>query len=377
MSEFHAKPLTDEPPTSSTPSTRVSQNSKGIKQVVMAPCFPPMYPTPYPPMICRSPSNAPFCSSHNFFGFLLFSIVSACVFIPIIAVHATVYLLPENNDLYNNLIPGFNLTKMQLIGIIVFVSADIILYGIVYFIANYSTIFYGCSTEMSYKTFTGTQFIPVILIIKLLQPLTVISEQDKNVDELFIWSIRFLLCLFIFASIIPLIFAEVRLFRCITGSTSTNCYDSYNFSPLIQNKCKTSAYLFFGLKLTLLFCFVLEMAVINFGIISPMSIDYPLIISAANLIFIFYSHQPVIVKYNVIENGRTAITSEFGCLDGRRCCNKYRPNKLLAFERIETSFIQAATCEYTFYSVNELPKWLQYKIAKIQKKAFNPKIGKY
>lgn len=93
---------------------------------------------------------------------------------------------------------------------------------------------------MSYKVFTGTQFIPIILIIKLLQPLTLLSEQDMNgkyiflifllkiiktiVDEPFVWAIRLLLCIFIFVSIMPLLFSEVKLFRSITSLSLPKYY---------------------------------------------------------------------------------------------------------------------------------------------------------
>uniref|UniRef100_A0AC34Q318 Uncharacterized protein n=1 Tax=Panagrolaimus sp. JU765 TaxID=591449 RepID=A0AC34Q318_9BILA len=124
-------------------------------------------------------------SSQNILGFVLLNLLAIVAVFPLLIVNYVAYTLPDGVEFHENLIPGFNLTRLQLIGIFTFVCVDLSLYLLIYYTAYYSAAFYGCSTDLHYKIFNGSQFIPLILIVKLLQPLAVVGTDQTQCKELF------------------------------------------------------------------------------------------------------------------------------------------------------------------------------------------------
>ncbi|KAE9549364.1 hypothetical protein FO519_007421 [Halicephalobus sp. NKZ332] len=281
-----------------------SVSSKKSEKKEMPSETPPVIYYPQNPLgaVSESSSRKSCFNSHNLIGFIFFNLLAFALLFPLLTVSFVVYCIPEAASLHQNLIPGFNMTKIQLIGLFAFVCVDLLVYFLLYYTANYSIGFEGCSTGLHYKIFNGTQFIPMIIVMKLLQPLAVVGADG--------------------------------------GETI----------------------LFFALKMSIIFFFLLEVAVINLGSFSPITLDYPLILSVANLVFIYYSHQSIIVKYSILDLKKTAITQEYSCLDGQHCGNRFRANRLISYEATEKTFLLPSTVNYNIYSLSELPKWLKRAI---------------
>uniref|UniRef100_A0A7E4UPG7 G_PROTEIN_RECEP_F1_2 domain-containing protein n=1 Tax=Panagrellus redivivus TaxID=6233 RepID=A0A7E4UPG7_PANRE len=350
----------------------------------MAPRFPT---TPFNgngPSAPRKAPSPPVFSTHHVVGVMLNGLLVAVIVLPMLLVSFVVYALPLDATASFNLIPGYNLSKLQLYATSIFVFVDLALFGLVYFVAKYSNAFFGCSTEMHYKAFCGTAYVPLILVIRLLQPLAIVSEE--HVDLGLIWMIRTLSTILMLVAMFPLILSEIRLLRSIGIAPPIPDYAGYPFGqdPLLAHtglknnidfgtdaRVKQQLYdrrfpalIFFAFKVGFIFFFLLEISIINLGLLVPLSLDYPLILSVANLIFIYYSHKPIIAKYNIIDNRKTVVSAEFGCLDGRKCCNSFRPSRILVYAPTEKTYFQPATVEYTVYSAFELPKWLQKTLYK-------------
>uniref|UniRef100_A0A914EF34 Uncharacterized protein n=1 Tax=Acrobeloides nanus TaxID=290746 RepID=A0A914EF34_9BILA len=251
-------------------------------------------------------------SYENLVNVLFWNTLIMCLLLPLIVVNLTLYYLEESVDLHGTFQEGIFLRRYQLIGILLFTCTDLILFMLVKFIKDYSPIFVGCSTDLKIKLFCGSRFIPLVMFVKLVKPIELL-DINTNYTSPFSWLIRLVVFLLILVNFLPLLNAEFQFLysvgkntpKAIQFPTTQGCPINKDVEKLLlksyQWERKAPAILFLSIKSCLLFFFVLEVSIIDLRLNSPLSLDYPLIISTSNMLFVYFGHRSVHIKYNINE----------------------------------------------------------------------------
>ncbi|KHN75368.1 hypothetical protein Tcan_06239 [Toxocara canis] len=134
-------------------------------------------------------------------------------------------------------------------------------------------------------------------------------------------------------------------------------------------KCHISALLFLVIKLTLFTLFAIELCIFNVNDDGILSSDLPIIVSAANVLFVYFSHTKTITKYNIDSVKRTVIVRSFRCLDGSQCLSAFKPHRVCAIVGSECSCATLTTTrndevleEINLLNEDQLPVWIRSRL---------------
>ncbi|VDM26850.1 unnamed protein product [Toxocara canis] len=133
---------------------------------------------------------------------------------------------------------------------------------------------------------TGSQFVPVYIVF-------------KNVDVFF--STRPSDPTYVKVDLLGRdVFVVVTIVLLVMASFLPMFYGEYNFIKSIGTAALSdTALLFLVIKLTLFTLFAIELCIFNVNDDGILSSDLPIIVSAANVLFVYFSHTKTITKYNI------------------------------------------------------------------------------
>uniref|UniRef100_A0A0M3HUS2 G_PROTEIN_RECEP_F1_2 domain-containing protein n=1 Tax=Ascaris lumbricoides TaxID=6252 RepID=A0A0M3HUS2_ASCLU len=310
-------------------------------------------PTEMRAMLLRSKLSM-LWTSPSLATFLLINMLLICILVPIICVQIAHIALNEH-DQYE--FKGYNL-----IVLLTFVIVDLCLYAMLKYIICCSELFEGCSpfsrmlissphdhliryTEMSSAGDPLSRDVFVVLTIALLTT----------------------------ASFLPMFYGEYHFIKSIGSATFSDrgkCDGDIEYCQRISRQRRAPALLFLVIKLTLFALFAVELSVFNISGDGILSSDLPIIVSAGNVLFVYFSHMKTITKYNVESVKRyTVIVRSFRCLDGSQCLSAFKPHRVSA---VVGSDCSCATLTHThddevleeidLYSEEELPAWIRSRL---------------
>uniref|UniRef100_A0A915CBE7 G protein-coupled receptor n=1 Tax=Parascaris univalens TaxID=6257 RepID=A0A915CBE7_PARUN len=258
--------------------------------------------------------------------FLLINMLLICVVVPIICVQVAHITLNEHRE-YE--FKGCNLTVL-----LTFVIVDLCLYAMLKYIICCSELFEGCSPKLRIPLYTGSQFVPLFIIFKNVDIISTRSSHSIYGDPLSRDVFVVLtIALLTTASFLPMFYGEYHFIKSIGSATSSDrgqCDGDVEYCQRISRQRRAPALLFLVIKLTLFTLFAIELYVFNISGDGILSSDLPIIVSAGNVLFVYFSHMKTVTKYNVESVKRTVIVRSFRCLDGSQCLSAFKPHRVNA-----------------------------------------------